>query len=249
MKKLRIAFGALALALVFISGSSWAQPAPVPVAGVTGRVVETMDAATYTYVLVDDGTRQVWAAGPKTAVAVGDRVALPPGMVMRNFASKSLGRTFDEIYFVGALRVVKGEAAQPLDAPLRAHGGAEAPAGAAAGAPHGAAAAPPAVDLAGIAKAEGGQTVAEILAGKAENAGKPVAVRARVVKFTPAVMGRNWLHVQDGSGAAGDLTVTTSASAKVGDTVLVRGTLATDRDFGSGYRYDVIVEDAAVTVE
>ena len=64
-------------------------------------------------------------------------------------------------------------------------------------------------------------------------------------------MGKNWIHIQDGTGEAGanDLTVTTSAEANTGDTVLISGTLATDKDFGYGYAYDVIVEEAEVTVE
>ena len=64
-------------------------------------------------------------------------------------------------------------------------------------------------------------------------------------------MGKNWLHIQDGTGAEGtnDLTVTTSGTAKVGDTVLVSGVLVTDKDFGYGYKYAVLIEDAQVTVE
>jgi hypothetical protein len=108
------------------------------------------------------------------------------------------------------------------------------------------------VDLAGIAKAEGGRTVAEVFAAKAELAGQEVLVRGRVVKSNPNVMGKNWLHVRDGSGGEGtnDLTVTTTGAApQVGDTVLVKGTVALDRDLGMGYRYEVIVEDAEVTIE
>lgn len=109
-----------------------------------------------------------------------------------------------------------------------------------------------AVDLSGIAKAEGGKTVAEVFAEKDQLAGQPVIVRGKVVKSNPDIMGKNWLHVRDGSGAEGtnDLTVTTSGAVPgVGDTVLVKGPLALDKDFGMGYVYDVIVEDAEVTVE
>jgi hypothetical protein len=108
------------------------------------------------------------------------------------------------------------------------------------------------VDLSGIAKAEGGRTVAEVFAEKDQLAGQPVIVRGKVVKSNPDIMGKNWLHVRDGSGAEGtnDLTVTTSGAVpNVGDTVLVKGPLALDKDFGMGYVYDVIVEDAEVTVE
>lgn len=64
-------------------------------------------------------------------------------------------------------------------------------------------------------------------------------------------MGKNWLHLQDGSGVEGtnDLTVTTTTTVKVGDVVLVNGVVSVDRDFGYGYSYDVIIEDAEVTVE
>lgn len=211
--------------------------------GITGKVVETMDASTYTYVQVDDGTKKIWAAAPKFPVKVGDQVTVPPGQPMQNFPSKTLNRTFDVIYFVGAITVhgAKDEAkeADPADRMAAAHGatGKVAPA------------AP--VDFSNLKKAEGGKTVAEIYADKAKLTDKEVAVRGKVVKFNSQVMGKNWLHVQDGTGAAGtnDLTVTTSATAAVGDTVLVRGKLAADRDFGFGYKYELLVEDATIVVE
>jgi hypothetical protein len=108
------------------------------------------------------------------------------------------------------------------------------------------------VDLSGIAKADGGLTVAEVFEGKDQLAGQPVVVRGRVVKSNPDIMGKNWLHVRDGSGAEGtnDLTVTTAGAVpNVGDTVVVKGVLALNKDFGMGYQYDVIVEDAEITVE
>jgi hypothetical protein len=108
------------------------------------------------------------------------------------------------------------------------------------------------VDLSGIAKADGGKTVAEVFAGKDALAGKPVTVRGKVVKSNSGIMGKNWIHVRDGSGSDGtnDLTVTTTtAQPNVGDTVLVTGPVSLNKDFGMGYQYDVIVEDAQVTVE
>lgn len=108
------------------------------------------------------------------------------------------------------------------------------------------------VDLTGIAKAEGGKTVAEVFAEKDALAGQPVTVRGKVVKVNADIMNTNWLHVRDGSGAEGtnDLTVNTAGFVpSVGDTVLVTGTVALNKDFGMGYTYDVIVEDAKVTVE
>jgi len=108
------------------------------------------------------------------------------------------------------------------------------------------------VDLSGIAKAEGGKTVAEVYAEKDALAGQKVTVRGKVVKANAGIMGRNWLHVRDGSGAEGtnDLTATTAADLPaVGTTVVLTGTLALDQDFGMGYQYPVIVQDAELTVE
>jgi len=108
------------------------------------------------------------------------------------------------------------------------------------------------VDLSGIAKADGGKTVAEVFAEKDQLAGQQVVLRGKVVKSNPGIMGKNWLHVRDGSGAEGtnDLTVTTvSAVPNVGDTVLVTGQVSLNKDFGMGYAYSVIVEDADVKVE
>jgi len=108
------------------------------------------------------------------------------------------------------------------------------------------------VDLSGIEKADGGKTVAEVFAEKDALANAQVIVRGKVVKVNPGIMGKNWLHVRDGSGAEGsnDLTVTTTGELpNVGDTVVVTGPVTLNKDFGMGYSYDVIVEDAEVTVE
>ena len=108
------------------------------------------------------------------------------------------------------------------------------------------------VDLTGIAKAEGGQTVAEVFAASEQLDGETVVIRGKVVKVNADIMGKNWLHIRDGSGedGANDLTITTTdAVPAVGDTVLVTGAVGLNRDFGMGYSYPVIVEDAQVTVE
>ena len=110
------------------------------------------------------------------------------------------------------------------------------------------------VDLTGILKAEGGKSVVDVYTEKAALANQKVVVRGKVVKTNAGIMGKDWVHVRDGSGAEGanDLTVTANAGAapaKVGDTVLVTGTVALNKDFGMGYQYPVLVEDAEVKAE
>ena len=94
-------------------------------------------------------------------------------------------------------------------------------------------------------------TIGELYAQKASLANKPVVVRARVVKVTNGILGKNWLHLQDGTGSqadgTNDLVVTTdSNSAKVGEVITIKGNISLDRDFGSNYKYDVIIEGAGV---
>ncbi len=238
--------GAMTGATAMAAGQAGAS-APAA-GGLAGKVVETMNAASYTYVQIDTGAKKVWAAAPQFAVKVGDRVVVADAMPMNNYQSKTLNRTFDVVYFSGNISVngaTPGAAAPAAGAAELSKGhppmtGAGAMAAASAG-----------PDLKNIKRADGGQTVEEIVKGKAKFGGKPIAVRGRVVKFNRAILGKNWLHIRDGSGGEGtnDLTVTTQATVKVGDLVVVTGTLSVDKDFGSGYKYGLIVEDAKVTVE
>ena len=208
-----------------------------PQHGSTGTVIETMTSGGYTYVQVDLGDEKLWAVAPRFEVEVGDRVSVPEGRTMADFQSPTLNRSFDEVLFVSSIAVLGAE-------------------GASAGAPHHGLAGSPqgaseTLDYSGITKPEGGHTVAELFESRTELSGKAVSVRGKVVKFSPKIMGKNWVHLKDGTGESGtdDLTITTGASAKVGDTVLVRGVVATDKDFGHGYRYELLIEDASVTVE
>ena len=214
-------------------------PAKPAAAGQSGKVVETMNSGGYTYLQVDTGKEKIWAAAPQFKVKVGDTVLVPQGMAMANFKSPTLKRTFDKIYFVNSVLVGNGQ--QALNAEKKMPSG------------HPAITANEKTDVsfAGLKKAAGGETIADIYSGKDKLAGKQIIVRGKVVKFTPQIMGKNWIHVQDGTGTANskDLTVTTDQKAKVGDTVLVKGTLTTNKDFGYGYKYDVIVENGNVTVE
>lgn len=204
-------------------------PAAAPADDLSGTVVETMGAAGYTYARVDHGGTSVWIAGPETTLAVGTKLGAMHGTLMEKFHSDTLNRTFDQIYFVNEYAIAPGGAAPN---------------------PHGApAAATTTVEK--LAPAPGGTSVADVFAHKATLAGTPVIVRGKVVKVNNDILGRNWLHLQDGTGEAGsnDLLVTTQAKANLGDVVVARGKVSLDRDFGAGYRYPVLVEDAAIELK
>ena len=195
----------------------------------SGKVVETMDSGGYTYVNIEKDSKSTWLAIPQTKITVGKEMSFKPGSVMTDFSSKSLNRTFDSIIFSGGVEGATETSSMDNKAAVTS---------------------PTAVSK--VKKAEGADayTVAELYAKQAELDKKSVVLSGKVVKFSAQIMGKNWAHLQDGSGDASkgtnDLLVTLQETLAVGDTVTVQGTLSKDRDFGSGYKYAVIIEDAIV---
>ena len=209
-----------------------AAPAPAPAEdplSVSGTVLESMNAGAYTYLKLKTAEGEVWTAVAQTSVKNGTDVKIVGISRMDGFESKTLGRTFDRIWF-GALAGDAGAMA----------------------ARHAAASTAPAEGAVKVEKAAGpdGRTVAEVWTDRAALKGRPVAVRGKVVKFNAGIMGTNWIHLRDGSGSAiakdNDLTVTTDAVAKVGDVVTASGAVTVDKDFGAGYAYPVILEGAKI---
>jgi hypothetical protein len=147
---------------------------------------------------------------------------------MENFESRALGKRFDRIVFASLVEPGAGPAP-------------------AASAPHRPA---PAAPVAKLARAAGsdGKTVAEVVAGTAALKDKSVTIRGQVVKASFGILGKNWIHLQDGSGSAAkgthDLVVTTTDTPAVGDVVVASGTVRANVDLGAGYVYAVLVEDA-----
>ena len=199
-----------------------------------GKVTEVIQGAGYTYAEVDTGTDKVWAAASASSVKVGDMISFKNEMPMENFHSKSLNRDFPLIYFVSKFNDDDAGSTGTTAATAEPHANIK-PAGA-----------PKAVE--GIEKVEGGNTIAEVYADKQKLNGKAVRVRGKVTKYTANVMGKNWLHIRD-SSTLDDLTITTSSKASLDDVVIVEGKLALDKDFGYGYVYPLIVEDASLVKE
>ncbi len=236
-------------------------PAAAPAAGdrgdgqvLRGKVLEKIDVSQYSYLKLATASGATWTAVPRTDRKVGDEVGVRDVIPMPGFESKELNRKFDVVYF-GALASPGGDAAPvPPATGVGAMGGGEgAPGQAGMAAQHQAVVSGPSdVKVEKVAKAAGAdaRTVEEIWAQRQKLKGKSVTVRGQVVKLMP-VMGKNFLHLRDGSGNAdkkdNDLTVTTADDVAMDDVVTARGTLAVDRDFGAGYVYPVIVEDAKVS--
>ncbi len=226
------------------------QKLPDPLRGVAK---ETMDSGGYTYVLLDTQDGDVWVAAKKFAATSGAEVEVAGLMAMQNFRSATLDRTFPLIQFVGSARVLGAETAGNSDEKLAATGSLPAghpPIGNVPGEANTAAPVPPKPGE--VESLVDGVKVADLFEKKDELKGKTVRFRGRVIKLNRGILGKNWLHIQDGSGAPGtdDITVTSAQDfAPVGSLVVIEGTLSMDKDFGAGYKYGVIVENARIKVD
>ena len=227
------------LALLLLLGivPAWASP-KLDGTPFQGEVLEAVNAGSYTYLRLKTKDGEVWAATRLSNFAKGAKVQLHDPMLMTNFESKAMGRTFKEIVFASAVSTETGGLSNPAQQMGAVHKGAAASA--------------VNVPVVKVPKATGpnARTVAEVYAQRAKLKDKPVAVQGTVVKFSADIMDRNWIHLRDGSGSAADksndVMVTTKQVAKVGDVVVVSGVVKTDVNYGSGYAYPVVIEGATL---
>lgn len=189
---------------------------------------EVIQSSGYTYVRVSEDEKENWIAISKQEVEKGKSYYYEAGIEMTDFVSKELKRTFKSIFFVDKFsdQPITNLKASTDNAPKGNQ---------------------PAIAKEGIKvePAEGGITIAELYANKDSYAGKTVKIRGEVVKYSAEIMGKNWVHLQDGTNSNGlfDIAITTSDVTKVGDVVTFEGSVTLKKDFGAGYFYEVIVEN------
>ncbi|MBI3131580.1 MAG: nucleotide-binding protein [Acidobacteria bacterium] len=236
--RLNVAMLMLALSASGCRNKPGTAQAPPPAAApdaegrLKGRVAERIDAPPYSYLRLTVGRGEAWAAVPQATLAAGAEVVVIGAAPMENFESKTLNRKFPLVYF-GTLESPGGPTEQRgIQHALAAQG-------------------PSDVVVPRISKASGpeARTVAEVHQQKDGLRDKAVVIQGQVVKVNNGIMGRNWVHLRDGSGAGptADLTFTTRQQATVGEVVILRGVVRIEKDFGAGYRYPVIIEDGTIT--
>lgn len=248
----------LFLGSALLAGEPMAMPQAADSAKIeSGTVIETMQAPGYTYMLVDNGSGRSWVAIPETAVATGAKVRYSSDMTMNNFTSKTLNKTFETIVFSSGLVEDGGGSAKPaasdsFDAAVKSEQQKQAADPAMPAASGGSSGAIAPLQDVSVAKAQGenAYTVEDFFAKAKELNGKKVRIQGKVVKFSPNIMGKNWVHVQDGTGNplqnSHDLVVTTNETVALNSVVTFEGTFAADKDFGAGYKYAAIIEQATL---
>jgi hypothetical protein len=196
----------------------------------SGEVIDKIDAGSYSYLKLKEDDQVYWAAVPTMKIENGEQIFFSEYMEMKNFKSETLDRTFESVLFVNdANKVADKKTLQMAHANLK----------------------PGNETAISVEPLDDGKTIAQIFSEKETLKNKTIKVRGKVVKFNGGIMNRNWIHIQDGTDNEGeyDLLITSNESAKVGDVIIAEGQLSTDKDFGAGYFYPVLVEDAKIIIE
>ena len=208
---------------------------PLPAGYHAAKVLEHMNASNYTYLRVEENDKEYWMAVPQLPVENDEMVYYSKSMEMKNFHSETLKKDFPSILFVqdisktisspngqnpmGENPHVKGITLQKEDVSIQ--------------------------------PAANGKTVAQILGQRETLDGKSVIVKGKVTKYNEGILDRNWIHIQDGTNANGefDLLVTSKDVAQVGTIITAKGKVVLNKDFGAGYSYKILIEDAKISTE
>lgn len=194
----------------------------------SGIVVDKVDAGSYSYLQLKENDKLYWVAVPTMKIENGESVYFSQYMEMKDFKSETLNRTFESVLFVN-------DASKSMNKMNMKNPHSEVQS----------------IDkqTVSVETLKDGKTIADIYKNKQSLNGKTVKVKGKVVKFNSGIMNRNWVHIQDGTDNNGDfdLLITSDETVKVGDIIIAEGKLAIDKDFGAGYFYAVVLENAKVT--
>lgn len=201
---------------------------------------EVIQVSGYTYVRSEEKGKEIWVAVPSFKGKVGETYYFNDGLEMFDFKSKELNKTFKSIYFLQKMHTNPNEISEPAvkktknaytpvskskkDMPLTAKQNLK------------------------FEAIKGVTSVANLFEGVNSLKGKKVRVHGKVTKFNAMIMNKNWIHLEDGTDFEGeyDLIITSLQEVKVGDTILMEGVVAEDKDFGYGYKYKLLLEEAVL---
>lgn len=192
------------------------------------EAIEAVNASNYTYINVSENGRTYWIAVPQMEVKAGEKFFFSKSMEMKKFKSETLDRTFESILFVEDIsKEMPQQTGMQHPVPTTKE------------------------EKVNVQKLKDGKSIGEIYSELSGLNGQNIKVRGKVMKFNPGIMGTNWIHIQDGTSSQGeyDLVVTSDAQVQLGQVITAEGKLVTNKDFGSGYTYKVLIEKAKIYIE
>ena len=183
-------------------------------------VMEVLPTARYVYLRVKEGSDEFWIATIKREIEVGKTYFYRDGLLKTNFESKEHNRVFDRMYLVSTLlQHDHGDRTSSQESESSQ----------------------PAIN--GNIDVKGSIKIADLVANPKKYEGKVIQISGKCVKVNPNIMGRNWIHLKDGSKDDFDLVITCSSAVHEGHLVTMIGKVALNKDFGAGYQYPIILEE------
>jgi hypothetical protein len=183
----------------------------------------------YTYMQVVENSDTFWVAASKFEAKKGNKYFYRGGLMKTNFFRQEFNRTFDKVFLVSSIvdaSAHPGNNGESQSTGLNLD-----------------------VKPSEIKSLAGAISLKDLMKNKSKYEGKPIVVSGKVVKVNSGIMNKNWIHLQDGNSEKGkplDLTITTQENIPLGVVVNMEGKIVLNKDFGAGYKYDIIMEEAVV---
>lgn len=205
----------------------------------TAKILEIKDAGGYTYIKVEEKGKQYWAAIIKSPVKVGQDITFKEQVIMKNFKSKALNKTFENIMFAEVPR--KGIAGSDNVHNI-----------------HGNMIKKKQKEVKPDVKFNQGlftsnekaikADISDLYKNKSKYKNKNVEVQGDVLQVSNKVMGNTWIKLYNGKDAVIFRSPNEDEKISIGDTVKVTGTINTDVDFGYGYKYEILGINGKFTI-
>jgi predicted small secreted protein len=190
--------------------------------------LEVLQAERYTYLHVVENVDTFWVAASKNETAKkGNKYFYRGGLLKTNFQSQEFNRTFDKIYLVSSVIDASAHPGSGGDMAMPNNEGST-------------------ISTGEMPSVKDAIKLDALMKSKQNQAGKIVKVVGKTVKVNNGIMGKNWIHIQDGTKKDGkpcDLTITTSENIPMGINVAFEGKIVLNKDFGAGYKYEIIMEE------
>ncbi len=194
-------------------------------------VDSVLQTTSYTYLLVKEENKMQWLAIPKKEAAKGETYYFQGGIEMRDFKSQELKRMFPSVLFLeGVISPSELEGGKILENTADLNKASNVN------------------QEIKINPVENGITIGELFLNKKKYANKIVKIRGQVTKYNSGIMKKNWIHLKDGSpnSSQHDFVATSVMETKEGEIIVIEGKIILDKDFGSGYFFNVLMEDGKV---
>lgn len=198
------------------------------------KVNEVLETSKYLYLNVTENEEKFWIATRIMDVVVGETYYYKGGLLKTNYESKDFNRVFEKIYLISSNLVAANHATttgkdnlsknkqtiKPTPVPVKA--------------------------TTKKIEVKGSMKISELVANSAKYEGKTIQISGICVKSNPNIMNKNWMHLKDGSQDDFDLVITSDTFIPEGTIVTMTATVTLNKDFGAGYKYDLILENGVV---